>query len=142
MRVRDDRQTFLGSWFRAVLAGEPLLVFGDGEQRRDFTYVDDAVAAFLAAASREEARGQVFNLGGSEAVSLRELAGLVVEANGGGEWRLVPFPEERKVIDIGDYFADFAKISAALGWQPRVGLREGLERSLAFYREHGGAYWS
>jgi len=141
MRVKDDRQTFLGSWFRALIDGEPLAIFGDGSQRRDFTYVDDAVRAFLLAAAREEAAGEVFNLGGDGVVSLLELAELLVEVNGGGEYRLVPFPPDRKTIDIGDYFADFAKARERLGWAPEVPLAEGLARTLEFYREHAASYW-
>ena len=141
MRVKDDRQTFLGSWFRALIAGEPLTIFGDGSQRRDFTYVDDAVRAFLLAAAREEAAGEVFNLGGERVVSLLELAELMVEAAGGGEYRLVPFPADREAIDIGDYFAEFGKARERLGWEPEVPLPDGLARTLAFYREHGGSYW-
>ncbi len=142
MRVKDDRQTFLGSWFRAILGGEPLVVFGDGRQRRDFNYVDDAVRAFLVVAARDEADGEVFNLGGDRPVSLLELAELLIAANRGGEYRVVPFPDDRKAIDIGDYFADFAKIRDVLGWVPSVPLAEGLARSLDFYREHGADYWS
>jgi UDP-glucose 4-epimerase len=141
MRVKDDRQTFLGTWLRLAVEGEELLVFGDGTQRRDFTYVDDAVEAFLLAGARGEADGEVFNVGGEPPVSLGELAELLVELAGGGSWRPVPFPEERATIDIGDYYADDSKIRSRLGWEPRVGLREGLERSLAFYREHGASYW-
>ena len=141
MRVKDARQTFLGVWLRAAVTGEELLVFGDGSQRRDFTYVDDAVDAFLLAATREEADGQVFNLGDTRAVSLLELAELLVELNAGGSYRLVPFPEDRLAIDIGDYFADFSKVRDRLGWEPRVSLEEGLTRSLTFYREHGDSYW-
>jgi UDP-glucose 4-epimerase len=141
MRVRDDRQTFLGTWLRLAVGAGELLVFGEGTQRRDFTYVDDAVEAFLLAGASPEADGEVFNVGGEPPVSLLELAELLVELAGGGSYRLVPFPEERRPIDIGDYFADDAKIRERLGWQPRVGLREGLERSLAYYREHGAAYW-
>jgi len=141
MRVKDDRQTFLGTWLRRAVEGEELLVFGDGTQRRDFTYVDDAVEAFLLAGARAEADGEVFNVGGEPPVSLAELAELLVELAGGGSWRLVPFPEERRSIDIGDYYADDSKLRGRLGWAPRVGLREGLERSLAFYREHGASYW-
>jgi nucleoside-diphosphate-sugar epimerase len=141
MRVRDARQTFLGWWFRLLLAGEELTIYGDGSQRRDFTYVDDAVSAFLLAAARDAASGKVYNLGSSEVVTLKELAELLVEVNGGGSLRLVPFPEERKAIDIGDYYGDFSKIEAELGWAPRVGLREGVARSLEYYREVGDAYW-
>jgi len=141
MRVKDDRQTFLGTWLRLAVERAELLVFGDGTQQRDFTFVDDAVEAFLLAGASAEADGQVFNVGGEPPVSLGELADVLVEVAGGGSWRLVPFPEERRSIDIGDYFADDSKIRSRLGWEPRVGLREGLERSLAYYREHGASYW-
>jgi UDP-glucose 4-epimerase len=141
MRVKDDRQTFLGTWLRLAVEGEELLVFGDGTQRRDFTYVDDAVEAFLLAGASAESDGEVFNVGGEPPMSLGELAELLVELAGTGSWRLVPFPAERSTIDIGDYFADDTKIRSRLGWEPRVGLREGLERSLAYYRDHGADYW-
>lgn len=141
MRVRDARQTFLGWWFRLILSGEKLTIFGDGTQRRDFTFVDDAVRAFMLAATRDAAAGQVYNLGSREVVSLRELAELLVAVCGAGEVELVPFPPDRKAIDIGDYYADFSKIEHELGWSPAVPLREGIARSFAYYREHGDAYW-
>jgi UDP-glucose 4-epimerase len=141
MRVKDERQTFLGSWFRTLIEGKPLIVFGDGSQRRDFDYVDDAVQAFLLAASREEADGEVFNLGGERPVSLLELAQLLIDVNGSGEYRLVPFPEERRAIDIGDYFADSGRIRERLGWEPAVPLAAGLARSVEYFREHAAAYW-
>ena len=141
MRVKDDRQTFLGTWLRLAVEGEELAIFGDGSQRRDFTYVDDAVDAFLLAGARAEADGEIFNLGGDPPVSLLDLAELLIEVAGGGSYRVVPFPEERRSIDIGDYFADDAKIRGRLGWQPAVGLREGLARSLDYYRAHAPAYW-
>ena len=74
-------------------------------------------------------------------MSLTELAELLVEVAGAGSYRLVPFPEERRSIDIGDYFADDAKIRERLGWEPAVPLREGLARSLEYYRERAAAYW-
>ena len=141
MRVKDARQTFLGSWLRQAISGDEITVFGDGTQRRDFNYVDDAVRAFLLSAVRPEANGQVYNLGSDEVTSLGDLAELLVQANGGGTHVLVPFPPDRKAIDIGDYFGDFSKARAELGWEPQVGLREGLERSLAYFREHRAAYW-
>jgi UDP-glucose 4-epimerase len=140
MRVKDARQTFLGYWLRQIVDGEEIAVFGDGLQKRDFNYVDDAVDAFLLAATRDEALGKVYNLGDSEVVSLLDLAKKLVELNGGGSYRVVPFPEDRKAIDIGDYYSDFARIKDDLGWEPRVGLDEGLRRSIEFYRERGDAY--
>jgi UDP-glucose 4-epimerase len=141
MRVRDARQTFLGYWLRLIVTGEELAVYGDGEQRRDFNYVDDAVYAFLLVAAHEDANGGIFNLGDDSPISLRELAELLVRLNGSGSFRIVPFPPDRKAIDIGDYYADFERIREALGWTPRVGLEDGLERTLAFLRERGPVYW-
>lgn len=142
MRVKDARQTFLGYWFKQLLCGDELLVFGDGTQRRDFNYVDDAVRALLLAATREEAVGKVYNLGADEVVSLAELAELLVHLHDGARgYRLVPFPADRKTIDIGDYYGDFTKIRHELGWEPKVALEDGIRQSLEFYRRHGEHYW-
>jgi UDP-glucose 4-epimerase len=141
MRVRDARQTFLGLWIRQALAGEELLIFGDGSQRRDFTYVDDAVRALCLAAASPAALGQVFNVGGQGYASLLEIAGLVVRIAGSGSFRVVPFPEDRLAIDIGDYYADDRKLRTRLDWRPEVGLEEGLGETIDFYRNHGEAYW-
>jgi len=141
MRVRDARQTFLGVWLKNALQQREIEVWGDGRQRRDFTFVDDAVVAFLLAAEHDATRGEAFNLGGDESVTLGELAELVVELAGSGSVRTIPFPADRKAIDIGDFYAADEKIRRALGWRPQVALREGLERTLAYYREHGRSYW-
>lgn len=139
MRVKDSRQTFLGVWIRLLVEGKPFEVWG-GDQLRDFTYVDDAVAAFLLAAASEEANGKAFNLGGDQAIDLKGLAKLLVEVNNGGEYVERSFPADRKLIDIGDYYGDFGRIRSCLGWEPQVPLREGLARTLNFYREHLSSY--
>lgn len=139
MRIKDSRQTFLGVWIRLLIEGKPFEVWG-GDQLRDFTYVDDAVESFLLAAASEGANGQVFNLGSEQAISLKGLAELLIEVNGGGEYIARSFPADRKLIDIGDYYADFSRARSCLGWEPRVPLREGLSRTLAFYREHLSSY--
>ncbi|MCC6473561.1 MAG: NAD-dependent epimerase/dehydratase family protein [Burkholderiales bacterium] len=135
MRVKDARQTFLGIWIRLLLEGKAFEVW-EGAQLRDFTYVDDAVEALLLAAFSPEAWGRVFNLGGERAISLRQLAALLVEVAGGGEFTSSAYPVDRKRIDIGDYYADYGSIRCVLGWEPRVPLREGLARTLAYYRRH------
>jgi UDP-glucose 4-epimerase len=135
MRVKDARQTFLGIWVRLVVEGRPFEVW-EGQQLRDFTYADDAVEALLLAAASEEANGQVLNLGGDCVISLKDLADLLVRVNGGGEYAVRSFPADRRRIDIGDFYADFGRIRALLGWEPKVPLREGLARTLAYYREH------
>lgn len=139
MRIRDARQTFVGVWIRDLLQGRPFQVWG-GEQLRDFTYVDDAIEAFLLAAKNDAAAGRVFNVGGCEVVSLRQLADLIVKLNGGGEYVVREFPPDRRRIDIGDYFADDRLIRTELGWEARTPLATGLERTLAYFRQHSEMY--
>ena len=141
MRVRDARQTFLGIWVRNLIEGKPMLVFGDGAQRRDFNYVDDVVDALLMAAASDKTNGEIFNLGNYEVISLKELAAMMVDLHSGGSYELAAFPSERKAIDIGDYYSDFTKIKEALGWEPKVSLKEGLRKSLDYYTLHHAQYW-
>lgn len=133
MRVRDARQTFLGIWIRRLLEGEPFEVW-EGAQLRDFTYVDDAVDAFCRAAVDDAADGKTFNVGGLEVISLHDLAELLIRVAGSGSFETRTFPADRKRIDIGDYYCDDHLIRSTLGWDPHVGLEEGLERTVAFYR--------
>lgn len=141
MRVKDARQTFLGIWIRQLIEEKPIQIFGTGEQRRDFNFVSDVVDALLLAAASSASDGQVFNLGHREQVSLKELAELLVHINGGGRYQLVPFPEDRKTIDIGDYYSDFGKIENALGWSPQTTLEDGLKTTLEYYRHNQTQYW-
>ena len=134
--IRHNRQGFIGWFMRKAVLGEEIQIFGDGTQRRDFNHVSDVVDAFLRAGASDEADGQVFNLGGEAAVTLLDLARMMIEIAGNGSCTLVPFPADRKRIDIGDFHADTTKIRNALGWQPRVPLRTGIEETLAFYRRH------
>ena len=142
MRVVDARQTFLGIWIRRLLEGVPIMVYGDGRQVRDYNYVDDVVDAMLLAALSQEADGETFNLGDEHPLSLKETAESLIRCCGRGSYKLVPFPPERKSIDIGDYYGDFRKISELLSWKPSVSLADGLKRTVNYYAEYGERYWS
>jgi UDP-glucose 4-epimerase len=139
LRIKDARQTFLGIWLRKVVENDAIEVWG-GDQRRDLTYVDDVVDAFLAAAQLTGHAGKVFNLGGSAPITLLNLAETLLHVSGSGRIEIHAFPQERKMIDIGDYFADDSSFRALTGWCPQVPLEEGLLRSVNYYRQHLKAY--
>jgi dTDP-glucose 4,6-dehydratase/UDP-glucose 4-epimerase len=140
MRVKDARQTFLGIWVRLLLEGKPIKVFGDGLQLRDFNYVDDCVEALLLAGASDQANGKVYNLGSTEVLGLKSLAEMMVGLGYGGTFELIPFPPERKAIDIGDYYSDFSLITQELGWTPKVNMHEGLKKTMAYYQSHHRQY--
>ena len=139
MRIKDARQTFLGVWIKLLLEGKPLEVWG-GDQLRDFTYVDDCITAMLMAADNDETNGHIFNLGGNETISLRDLAQMLIDINGAGECIIKKFPADRKKIDIGDYYSDDSLIRKTLGWKPKVQLKEGLRKTIEFYRNNINHY--
>lgn len=139
MRVKDARQTFLGIWVKQLIEGKSFEVW-EGEQRRDFTYVDDAVEAFLLAATQEISNGRIYNLGGCEVINLKELAALLVKVNGGGAFKTLEFPADRKRIDIGDYYADDRLIRSELKWIPKTNIQAGLQGTLDYYRPNLGRY--
>ncbi len=141
MRVRDNRQSFIGWWIRLLTEGQPIPIYGNGQQIRDFNFVDDVVDALLLAAANPAADGQIYNLGSDEPLNLLALARMMIEINGRGGYELVPFPKNRKRIDIGDYHGDYTKIRTQLGWQPATSLRDGLTRTLAYYAKHHAYYW-
>jgi UDP-glucose 4-epimerase len=141
MRVKDARQTFLGIWIRLLIEGKQILVFGDGKQIRDFNYIDDVVESLLAAAASDDANGQIYNLGADDPINLKDTAEMLININGSGSYSIVPFPDDRKVIDIGDYYADYRKIRSQLGWKPATPLAEGLRKTIEFYRQYSSHYW-
>ena len=141
MRVKDARQTFLGIWIRRLIEDESIEVWGDGTQIRDFNYVDDVVDAMLLAATTDDVNGSIFNLGSDETINFRDLAELCMEVSGAGSYQIIPYPPDRKPIDIGDYYADYRRIRGKLGWTPKINLREGLTRTLVYYRQYREHYW-
>jgi UDP-glucose 4-epimerase len=139
MRVKDARQTFLGVWLRLIVEGKPFEVW-EGQQLRDFTYVEDAVDALMQCALSEKTAGQIYNVGGEHPYSLHEVAQLLVDVNGGGKFITKTYPSEAKRIDIGDYHCDWQRLRGAVGWEPKVHLRDGLARTLAYYRQNLASY--
>ena len=138
--IKHNRQGFIGWFIRLAVEGREIQVFGDGSQMRDFVYVDDTVDAFLRAGASDACNGHVFNVGGFEPTTHRDLVTLLIDVAGSGSVRYVPWPPEKQAIDIGSFYADSSRFRQAVGWEPRVSLREGFRRTLAYYRSHLGEY--
>jgi UDP-glucose 4-epimerase len=138
--IRHSRQGFIGWFIRLAIEDGLIQIYGDGSQLRDFVYVDDAADAFLRAGANDSCNGEVFNVSGDEPLSHRDLSSLLVQLAGSGRVQYVEWPADRKAIDIGDFFADSSKFQQRTGWTPTVRLREGLLRTLAFYRQHYNRY--
>jgi UDP-glucose 4-epimerase len=141
MQMRHQRQGFVAWFVRLAVESREIELFGGGEALRDFNEVEDVVDAFLLCGTVEAAVGQIFNLGHPEPVTVRQFAELLLDVAGGGSLREHPFPAERARIDIGSVYADYGKIRDCLGWEPRIGLREGLAWMVDYYRRYREHYW-
>lgn len=139
MALNIPEQGVLGHFFRRALLGQDIELFGDGKQVRDPVYVDDIVEAFLLAGARKGLPSPNMNVGGRDALSLEEIARILV-AEGAGQLVYRPFPEGHKSIDIGSFSTDNSFIRETLGWEPRVPFASGARLTLAYYREHREHY--
>jgi UDP-glucose 4-epimerase len=138
--IKHNRQGFIGWFIRLAVEGRDIEIYGDGSQLRDFVYVDDAADAFLQAGAADACNGEVFNVGGSEPVSHRALTTLLIEVAGAGRARYIDWPPDKKAIDIGSFYADSSKFTRVTGWAPAIDLRDGLQRTVDFYRQHYDRY--
>ena len=138
--IRHNRQGFIGWFIRLAVEDGTIQIYGDGSQLRDFVYVDDAVDAFLRAGASDACNGDVFNVGGLHPIRHRDLVERLIRIAGSGRFRYVAWPEEKKAIDIGDFYADSTKFQTLTGWRPQVRLADGLARTVAFYRAHFPRY--
>jgi UDP-glucose 4-epimerase len=130
------------NWFvRLALEGKPIPIFGTGRIVRDFLYVDDCVDALLAAVGEPATVGEILNVGNDRASSFLDVAETLRGLVPGTEIVFTDFTPERRAQEPGDFVSDIAKIRRLTGWSPHVDLRDGLARTVAFYRERRADYF-
>lgn len=138
-QIKNERQGMAGVFLNLALRGQKLKLFGTGTQLRDFNYVSDVVDALLLAATTPACYGKMFNLGAEQPHSLVDFCEILKRLCN-ISYETIPFPADRKLIDIGDYYGSFELFHAATGWRPSISLEEGLRRSVEFFRAHGEHY--
>jgi UDP-glucose 4-epimerase len=119
-----------------ALSGEAVTVYGDGRQRRDYIYIDDAVDALLKLGEGDAGTGRLYNVGSGIGTPLVEMAKAITTMAGCGHVAFTAWPALAERIETGDFVADITRIREEIGWEPRVPLADGLERTIAFYRAH------
>lgn len=140
-QMKHGRYGILNWFIRIAMDGGTIRVFGEGNQLRDFNYVDDVTDAFLKAGASEISNGKIYNLGSGNPVKFIDLVKKIIDTVGSGKIEKVPWPEERKNIETGDFVASFEKIKDELGWQPKNSLDEGLRKTVEFYKKFKDRYW-
>jgi UDP-glucose 4-epimerase len=132
----------VANWFiRQAIDDEEIKVFGTGEIKRDFLYIDDCIDALLMCALREGAYGEIFNVATGDPLDFVTLAKTLVEVAQTGRWTFAPFSPERAAQEPGDFYADIGKIERMIGWQPITSLHDGLAKAIGYYRLNKEHYW-
>lgn len=134
-QLRGFEQGFVGVFLRLALQNQKIQIFGDGLQRRDFNYIDDVVDALLLAATKLTTPGKVYNLGSKDYYSLLDFV-VLLRTLVDFEYEIVPFPPERKAIDIGDYYSDYTLFNQEFGWHPTIALEDGLARTVTYFQDN------
>ena len=126
---------------RLALDNQKIQVFGDGSQKREMIYVDDVIECLLLLGERDQCVGQVYAIGAKEGIAFLELVKKIIETCGSGSYTHAPWPEDRKMIEVGDVVTDYTKLTAHTGWIPSTRLSEGLRITAEYYRKHKAHYW-
>lgn len=137
--ISNARQGVIGWFVNRALLGETIQLYGGGGQLRDFNYVDDVVEAMCLAAENKYTYGHVYNLAGERA-SLKTVAETLISITGKGSIEVIPFPDKRKKIDIGDFYGDSSMFEGITGWQAKTTLERGLKNMIDYYLNNMDAY--
>ncbi len=127
--------TFNNYFVGLALQGKELTVFGDGAQKRNVIYVEDAVSAIICALQTEGIAGETFFAVGDNHYSVAEIAEATVKNIGSGKVKYVEWPEERKSIEVGDAIISNKKIKEAFGWVPEYDLEKGLAKTKEYFAD-------
>lgn len=113
-----------------ALKDKQLTIYGDGQQLRDYLFVDDLTDIFIKAALAQITGGQIYNLGAGVGIKFKEMVNLIIKKVGRGKIRFIKWPEDFASVETGDYVSDISKIKKELGFMPKVDFEEGIEKTL------------
>jgi len=157
-QMRNRYQGFLNWFIKLAMDGEEITVYEPGRQLRDFNYIEDVVDALLKVAVSEKTNGEVYNLGsciniggnvtelGGGVISVKEVAEKIVRISNeltgkNAVLKMIPYPEEKKKVEVGDIKMDITKIYNDTGWKPQTELEIGLRKTIEFYKKNKDKYW-
>lgn len=133
--IHSSDFTFVNYFIGLALQDKAITIYGDGAQLRNVIYVDDCINALIMATLSQHVNGEVFFASGDEHFSVVEIAKMIIKHIGSGRVKLVPWPKERAVTEIGDAVLTNEKIKKVLGWAPRHNFADGLDKTRLFYKQ-------
>jgi UDP-glucose 4-epimerase len=140
-QMKHNKYSMVNWFIRQAMEGNTIKIFGDGQQLRDYIYVDDLADAFIAAAANSQCHGEVFNIGSGVGTKFKDMVEIIISTVGRGASEHVPWPANYINVETGDYITDIGKLSKALDWKPKTDLSTGIRETYAFYQKYRQHYW-
>lgn len=140
-QMKNPDQGFLGWFIRLALEDKDITIYADGSQLRDFIYVKDVNEALLQIMANDKTNGEVYNLATEKPISVLKAAETIIKIAGSGRIKKVPFPDNKKKIEIGDFYADISKIKRVINWEPKISFEEGIKQTIEFYKKNRAHYF-
>ena len=129
---RNHSYNVINYFVDLALKNKEIKLFGGGRQQRDYLYIDDLVEAFLAIEQNPKSFGKIYNVGSGKGITLNQISTVIVSQAGKGIIKILPWPDEYKQVETGDYISDISKITKEIKWKPKTSLSEGIRNTISF----------
>lgn len=139
-QIRHSKYCMVNWFIRQAMENKAIQIFGNGNQIRDYIYIDDLCNAFLIASVTDKAWGEVFNIGSGMGIKFGSMAEKVIEVVGKGKIEYIPWPDNYLNVETGDYITDIGKIKEFIGWHPDTSFEDGLKLTAEFYKKYWDHY--
>jgi len=140
-QMQHSKYSIINWFIRLAMDNKEIQLFGDGNQIRDYIFVDDLADAFISAAFDNRSSGEIFNIGSGVGTKFSDMVKSIVEIVGRGKIKFQPWPEDYLNVETGDYITDITKIKNYLNWSTRFDLNDGIKRTVEYYKKHKEYYW-
>lgn len=140
-QMKHPRYNVLNYFIRMALDDQCIQIYGDGQQQRDYLFIEDACHALALAGIVPEAVGQILNIASGQSVAFKTLIDTLIQLCGRGRWQHAPWPDQAQAYDVGDFCTDISAASRCLGWHPTSSWQDGLAQTVTFYQQYRQHYW-
>ena len=139
-QIKHSKYSLVGWFIRQAMEDKKINIFGQGNQKRDYIYVDDIIDAILHLTKNENISGEIFNVGFGKSIEFREMVKKIIEIVGKGRIAFVDWPEDYEKVETGNIQIDVSKIFNYSAWKPKIYLEEGIRRTIAYYSKYFDKY--
>jgi nucleoside-diphosphate-sugar epimerase len=139
-QIKHSKYSLVGWFIRQAMENKVIKIYGDGQQLRDYVFIDDIIESMLRVAVSQEATGEVLNVGSGTSARFADMVKLVLECVKSGSMEFIPWPSDYEKVETGDISVDISKLQKFTSWKPEHTLEEGINLTYQYYKENISRY--